>query len=156
MTDLMNDDELESMLRSVPLHKPSREMDDRVMHELAEAASPGPYRLWWRVGSALAACAAIVALVLMVISSNRQKAPGTGPIAKGVQPGAEIEFNPVRIEDRWSSLQPQGVIQVDDTPVRQYLQQSYERVQLIDEERNIRIEYTVPRHDLIMTPARFE
>jgi hypothetical protein len=115
----------------------------------------------WRLALALAACLMLaVGLWLYAESHQRTAAPAPLPLVNApaaAVPSPLADFNPVRIEEVWSRVAPDGVVTFDaGSPVRRYRQRTLQHVQLIDEDRNIRIEYTVPRDDLLVTPVRFD
>ena len=159
-----DDREIERLLLNEPLRRPSPRHDQR-MADLFDAPPVPLFVPLLRAALGLASCAALVMLLWLVIYGNQ---PATSPRDTGgivvhppPKPGIALEvdalpFNPVRIEQVWSDVQPEGVILVDGDPLRRYHRQTFEHVQLIDDARNIRIEFTVPHRDVIVTPVRYD
>lgn len=168
MNEKPHNTDLEQLLAKQPLTRPSAKLDQRVAALFAAAAvrteSPDSHlhRPWIRIISALAACLAIVLLLWLVIQKQNSSAPHSRNIATNnpkhstQAPIDLIDFNPVRIEDSWSSVVPDEVVIIDGDPLRRYHRQTIDRVQLIDEKNNMHIEYTVPRNEVIVMPVRYD
>lgn len=167
---------------TLPLRQPSSELDRRIFSALAQdtrvsgvsspvsfecasAASPDVssshdgdsepqsnrlvFTRWLAGGAAIAACAAVVTIVMI----NSQTATTIQPTNDNIVG----DFDPVRIEHVYSDIEPEGVVYVDnDTPVQRFRRQTVEHVQLIDDKRNIRIEMTVPKEDVIIMPVSYD
>lgn len=176
--------DVEQLLKRIPLHKPSASLDDRVLDTLARAEMTADHRAdalsfddgpqtyggsralpWVMFALATAACAALAAVMWFGPGTPAERTT-PGPTVAGPSDDSSrdknttvtnvADFNPVRIEQVWTGVQPEGVVFIDDTPVRRYRQQTIEHVQLVDEEKNIRIEITVPREDVIVTPVDYD
>lgn len=163
--------ELESLIARQALRKPSAKLDDRMKHlfsagsqESVDAAQhPGAIASpWFRWVLMTAAMLAIVSLIgLVLLARARQNQLTQDRIAIVPEPEqlvhpASNKFNPVRIEQSWSNLQPEGVVMIDGDPVRRFQRETVEHVQLIDEKNNIRIEYTLPRRETIVMPVKYD
>jgi|GEM_PF-2415922 len=154
MDEIQEQHELESLIARQPLRQPSAKLDER-MSSLFRAqpsqtvASAAPMSFFNRpvLQSALrvAALLALVALIGWALLS--QLYPDVKPdenLAKGSRGQTPVqtvwsEFNPVRIEQSWSNLEPEGVVVIDGDPLRRYQRETFDHVQLIDEKNNIRI-----------------
>jgi hypothetical protein len=159
---------LEEMLRRMPLRQPSKSLDRRV-----RAARPRALRLrrWFVWGGALTALAAAAALLIAGASLVGVPIPGFGPAdegqlaggAAGVEPevpGAapaqEARRDGIRIEQVWSALAANDVVMVDDAqPMRRVQRQVYRRVQWIDPERDVRIEWNIPSEQSVLVPLEY-
>jgi hypothetical protein len=174
MNDPLEPIELERMLARRPLTPPPARMDDRMAelfasvgrHEASDALSRRFAIKWVRAVRAIAACGALAALLWLMTEYNR---PARRPSDAGEKGGAFAvappvlkaaapppAFNPVRIEQVWSDVRPEGVVMVDGDPLRRYHRQTVQRVQLIDEKTNVRIEYTVPHDEVVVTPVKYD
>jgi hypothetical protein len=149
--------DLEDLLRRVPLRRPSEDLDRRV---LAEAAAPAARpRVFRWAATALAAAAAVALAVagwqwLSMQGNEHHKA--YGPASPGVVQ-ADGHDEPIRIEQVWSAVEPRGVVMIDDqTPARGFVRRTVNRVQVIDEKQNIRVEYTIPREDYVYVPVGYD
>ncbi len=163
--------ELERIIARQPLRRPGVSLDERMAalfrREAAEAAPIPPVHRrigssWWSRGMLAAAVFGLVALVAVMMLAGRHDEPA-GDGAMVIKPGDRREsqpmaarFNPVRIEETWSNIQPDGVLVVDGDPLRRYRREILEHVQLFDEKNNIRIEYTVPRRETIIMPVKYD
>jgi len=154
-----DDDEIESLLKRQPLRVPSAAFDERMEQLFAQReVFVWPVVRW---AAALAACAGIAVTVWYVMSRNIATTPVKPNVVvkapdKGANPATPLDFDPVRIEQVWSQVEPEGVIMVDGDAMRRFHRQMVEHVQLIDDARNIRIEYTVPHNDVIVMPVRYD
>lgn len=168
------DQDVEQAVMALRLRKPSADLDRRIFGSLATGATsidtptdavasansdqtastqPHPSHLvftrWLAGAAAVAACAALVILVILSSQPTNSTQPTDGNLT--------VDFDPVRIEHVYSDVEPEGVVFVDDnTPMQRYRRQTVEHVQLIDAERDIRIELTVPKEDLIVMPVSYD
>lgn len=174
MNDQSHNTDLEQLLARQPLSKPSAKLDERMAALFTAAAGNGSssshlppdvlpmHRSWIRILSALAACLAVALLLWLAMQRQQSGAQqprnisSNNPKYSTQTPAGLIDFNPVRIEDSWSSVTPQEVVVIDGDPLRRYHRQTIDRVQLIDEKNNMRIEYTVPRNEVIVMPVKYD
>ncbi len=168
-----NDRELEELLTGLPREQPSSGLDVRVAilfggSSAAPSNSAGSRMtvkltlssFWPRLlvsGLAMAACLALAVIVAMNTTGPTGQ-PTHSLVPSPIASDADtLDFKPVRIEQVWSQIQPGDVITLDDnTPLRRFQRQTVEHVQLIDDKKNIRIEYTRPRQDTIVMPVRYD
>ncbi len=157
----MPHDDLENLLRQLPLEKPSAKLDQRVFGAVAQQDPPTTtdpiaqtvrrlrIGIWVGLGAPMAALLAITAIVALYNpNATTTQSPSDPP-----DTGAAFAFDPVRIEYTTSSLAPGGVVMVDDqTPAAGFIEQTVEHVKLIDEEQNVRMEFTYPRQDVVLVP----
>jgi len=164
--------DIEDILKQQPLEPSTESLDARVQSTLESAGrsrlSAAPDSLstdaahrpprpilrsifWIARGAALAAAIAILFTMTF---------PPLGPDnARTQQPPTadNFVFDPVRIEHTWSTVEPQGLIMVDDqTPAAGFVERRVDHVQLIDEQNNVRMEFTVPRQDVVIIPVEYE
>jgi len=135
----LDDRQLESMLRQLPLVKPSTSMDARVM------ARP-TLKIWSYVGvgSALAAAAA---LIIVVMAQGTAGAPGNVVKAPNLE---RINVVPVVnvIEDKIVNLGD------NQPPMHQITQDKFEKTTWVDKINNIHIETTsAPHREIILIQA---
>lgn len=174
MNESKNQDEhaeLERIIAQQPLRRPGVSLDERMAallgHEAAEAdRTHQSHRwvgsLWWSRAMLAAAMLVLVALVALMMLANRNADPAReGSVVVKPEARHEVQpvagrFNPVRIEETWSNVEPDGVLVVDGDPLRRYQREILEHVQLFDEKNNIRIEYTVPRREMIVMPVKYD
>jgi hypothetical protein len=172
----MNHDEqnqLERLLQTLPLRRPSDRLDPRV----AAIWDAGAVR-WKRLGlgAAAAAALAVAAGLLGILAWNvgllepgppeptserpsiASSLPPASPGAEGRASGsaAEDRFPPVRIEQVWSELKDEEVVPVDDAPpMRRVHQRVFRHVRWIDEPHEVRIEWTVPSEEVVLAPLEY-
>ena len=165
----MNRDErkqLENLLRELPLHRPSDRLDSRV--RAVRRRRPGS---WNRLGRGVAAAAALAVaagLLWMLAWSRREVEPrrpqqpieppaiaSSLPVSPERDAGEEL-LPPVRIEQVWSTLNGEEVVQVDDAPpMRRVHHQVYRHVRWIDERRQVQIEWAVPTEQVVLAPLEY-
>jgi len=124
---------------------------------------PHPTRAWLfgAVGGALAAAAAVILAVGLPHDTNTvtpatKSLPAPVEVARGLpQPGpAAAPVEPVRFEQNWSELSYEGLVCPDpETPMQTFRRRTVDRVQFFDPRRNIRMETTVPREEIIFVKA---
>jgi hypothetical protein len=115
------------------------------------------------VGGALAAAAAII-LAVGLPQGTPTSTPGPQPASApplvangsltltGAAPPLPVE--PVRLEQNWSELSYEGLVCPDpETPLRKFRRRTLEHVQWFDPRRNIRMETTIPREEIIFVKA---
>lgn len=164
-----DDRQLEQQLARQRLTPPPLSLDKRMASLFAqqdpcEPVEPLAVRSasrWMLLAGAAAACLAVGVIFWFVAWPPQPAAPPlpvrvSSKDAPAPALDAALAFEPVRIEQTWSDVQPDGVVVVDGDPLRRYRRQIYQRVQLIDDERNIRIEYMVPRSDVVVVPVRYD
>ncbi|MCX5682876.1 MAG: hypothetical protein NT049_04240 [Planctomycetota bacterium] len=148
--------DIETLLRQMPLRKPSLDLDVRVM-----ARRPHPTRAWFigAAGGALAA-AAVVMLIVGLPQNATHVTPGTTLVGGGNPvslPGPTAPVEPVRLEQNWSELSYEGLVLPDpQTPLQTFRHRTVDRVQFFDPLRNIRMETTVPREEVIFVKASMQ
>jgi len=172
--------EIENLLRQMPLRKPSADLDARVADAFAAGAASTETRranIWGRprtrqawlvgaVGGALAAAAAII-LAVGLPQGTPTATPGPQPVSvpaqvasgsltlTGAAPPLPVE--PVRLEQNWSELSYEGLVCPDpETPLRKFRHRTLEHVQWFDPRRNIRMETTIPREEIIFVKASMQ
>ena len=157
---MSNEHDIETLLRQMPLKKPSPSLDARVL-----AGRPHPMRAWLigAVGGALAAAAAVILAVgLPQNMSKVTPGPQSGPAAVEVaatapQPAPAASVEPVRLEQNWSEVSYEGLVFPDpQTPLQTFRRRTVDRVQFFDPQRNIRMETTVPREEIIFVKASLQ
>lgn len=140
------DREIEDILKTMLLRKPSSALDHRV---LAAARTPAP-RPWRFVGvcSGVFAMAALIGLAVLLWMS----AEGPSSDSDG-----RIVFEPQRSDLEFFQLTDEGVIFLDDhLPMRQIRRNAFYQVMLIDDEHGIRFERTVPQEELLLVPVQYD
>jgi hypothetical protein len=175
--------QLEAALTALPLRQPSPALDGRVHNTIADTIAPPSLTFnrdadqhppastapvtnklpWAMFALAAAACIALAAMLLFNPANNTNDNPNkfTGtPGSKDQASNSNValaNFNPVRFEQMYTNVQPDGIVFVDDeTPMRRFRRQHVEHVQLVDEKQNIRIEITLPQNDVIVTPIGYD
>lgn len=101
--------------------------------------------------------AAGILIAILATRQNRQPvAPGPLALASAPAPvtaDANAEGNPVRLEQNWSSVEYQGVIDsAEQGPLRAFRQQTLQRMVILDENGR-QMEVTVPRQNVILVSA---
>jgi hypothetical protein len=144
---MMND--LENLLRTMPLRRPSDEMDRRVLAR--------PKRVAWGLALAggLAVAAAVVLVMPALLQPDRTSAPAPAKLAVGVQataPAGEV-LAPWRFEQRYSSIQYEGLRQSDDQPWRQYRQQDVRVIRVMDPQTGDLAQMVVPVERVVLVSA---
>ena len=172
--------EIENLLRQMPLRKPSPSLDARVTDVFAAGAAgtetrrantrgrPRTRQAWLvgAVGGALAAAAAVI-LAVGLPQSTPTGTPGPQPTSAPAQvangsltlTGAALPLpvEPVRLEQNWSELSYEGLVCPDpETPLRKFRHRTLEHVQWFDPRRNIRMETTIPREEIIFVKASMQ
>ncbi len=159
----MNDNEIEAMLKGLPLRKPPSSLDAKIRTLLH------PHRLHW-MARALAAAATIAAglvLAFMIRTSalnhnNRNQPAGTGEPRMASTLGAGMETvaardtaSPVVTEQTWTRTDYGDLILVDgQRPVRQFRRQHVQQVQWTDPQRGVQMQMTIPRAEVILVDAK--
>jgi hypothetical protein len=171
--------DIEMLLKSQPLRRPSTRLDQRMAHLLitpAPAAAPeltAPIKLSaWRVGRMLVPLALAAALVIAgVLATNAIMNPTIAPTAPTVattdqpktpeptatpQPTqiAAAADEPVEIDEVWSELVPTQLVEVDGQAIQAYERQTVQRTTWVDEKNNVVIELTVPVTDVVLATIR--
>ena len=140
------DREIEDILKAMPVRKPSAALDQRVLE-----ATRKPARRSWRLVGVLGTASAAAALIALAVLL-RLGLPGGAP---GPDPDGAIAFE--RSDLEVFQLTDEGVIFLDEhLPVRQIRRSAFHRVMLIDDERDIRFEHTVPQEDLLLIPVQYD
>ena len=162
--------DIEDILNAQPLEPPPESLDARIQSTLDNesrarlSASPiptpdagRPLRPILRSIFWLARGAALAAAIALLVHMSLRWGVNNNPTNQPPQTADEFVFDPVRIEHTWSAVEPQGLIMVDDqTPAAGFVERRVEHVQLIDEKNNVRMEFTVPRQDVIVIPVEYE
>lgn len=159
----MNED-IESLLRRMPLQKPPADLDRKVLR-----ARPRRFPMWVAgVGAtALAAAAALVMAVYLPQTGVTPPVPGpttpttviAGPAVVSVPSvtAAEAEpqpDTPMQFRQNWSPLAYEGIVEPDDhTPLRKYRRQTYDYVRWSDPRQGFQVETTIPREEVILIKA---
>jgi hypothetical protein len=122
----------------------------------ADAASTGPYRLWWwaLATGGLAACVAIAWLIQALTAPHRVN-PGPGRLAQEQQPPPQhtAELREVLRSVTWRTLDETTVV-LDDVPLHRVRRQVIETEQWYDPDRKTHIEVTTPRQEVIFVGMR--
>ncbi len=147
-------DELEQLLRSMPLAKPSAALDRRIDALLAErpavAGRIGRWAPWLMAGASLAAAAAI-ALVAMVPAGVQTTA---APTVAAAPPEAPVF---IEYEESWSSLSSQGVVFVDaHTPGYAVQEDVVQQVTYLDPRGGVEITWAWPTQDTWIVPIEYQ
>jgi hypothetical protein len=182
---MSNEHGIENLLRQMPLAKPSADLDARVTDMFAAGAAgtetrrantpetrravalqqPRTRRAWLfgAIGGALAAAAAVILAVglpqnMSKVTPGPQPVPATVEVARGTpQPASDAAVEPVRLEQNWSELSYEGIVLPDpQTPLQTFRHRTVDRVQFFDPQRNIRMETTVPREEVIFVKASMQ
>lgn len=140
---------VENLLRAMPLAQPGAAMDRRIEEILtARPQRDGVFaqlRPWWMTAASLAAAAAIALMAHVQV----QPTP-TVPL----QP---FDDGPVVIEQQWSTFIDEGVVFVDGlTPgyaVRETV--THERM-WIDERQDVRMSWTWPEQQVLIVPFTYQ
>jgi len=163
---------IESLLRSLPLRRPSPALDERI-----DAARPhsrlSGRRL--RLASVVAAAAALAAGLLVVLfcrpggngrdeitgPADRPAIAGTTPQQSGSGDHATAAQQnsrpaPIRIEQVGATAPAEEVVLRDDNPpMRRLRQQVVRHVRWIDRQRHIQIEWNIPSEQTILVPLEY-
>ena len=168
-------EQLEDLLRGLPLRRPSSELDQRVCSVWRARTAR------WRrltVGGAVVASAALAASILWMIVLLRGPVagPGRGPTERVERPKVadatprppepadrrsvtgrgDRPAEPVRIEQVWSTLAAnEVVVPVDALPIRRVHRQIMRHVRWIDERRNVHIEWNIPGEETVVVPLQY-
>jgi hypothetical protein len=152
----LSDNQVEALLRALPVVKPSAAMDARVMRDR-------PQPLWRYVAavSSLAAAAAVVVALLPHGGGN--KAPGIGPVAvQAPAPTVNTQlpaaltgnFAPVNVEQICQVVSDEVHPGADRVPVREIRRRNIEKIVWEDKTSGVRIETTgQPREEVIIVKA---
>lgn len=152
------DEQLESMLRGLPLRRPSEVLDHRVARALCGRSFP-----WRRL--AAAACFGGLCFVMGVFAGqlNRTLHPGPSTVRETVaQPpkqatptpptGRRLASGSTRIDQQWPVARSQILYDTyDGPPVRAIIQDTIKRTRWVDPENNLNIELTRPVRQVSFT-----
>lgn len=144
--------QLEDILKDMRLRQPSAELDRRIADDAraAEAPIPGP----WLHGPLkyVAAVAAMLVLGVVIFLMSPQDPAIDFPAAEH-----RVDVQPVVNETVFARMDDEGVIYLDDqTPVRQFRQQTIQRTEWTDADGTMRMETTVPREEVLLVPVDFD
>ncbi|NQU20564.1 MAG: hypothetical protein HQ567_04725 [Candidatus Nealsonbacteria bacterium] len=161
----MNDgnlEQLEDLLRELPLRRPSPELDRRV-EATWQARSSRPNR--WTVGAAVATLAATAAGLLLILTwdpAENRVGDRPAPVVAGVEkppapaPPEKSPPQPIRIEKVWTTQSTAGVVVHDgDVPMQRVHQQIVRHVRWIDEQNHVNIEWTIPSDQTVLVPLEY-
>ena len=163
----MNDDnleQLEDLLRELPLRRPSPELDRRV-----DAVWRARSSRWtrWTVAATVATVAAAAAGLLLMLTwdpaengsadhSTEIVADVEKPPSRPPTPPEVTAPQPIRIEKVWTSQSTTGVVVHDgDVPMQQVHQQIVRHVRWIDEQNHVSIEWTIPSDQTVLVPLEY-
>lgn len=163
----MNDgnlEQLEDLLRGLPLRRPSPELDRRVA-TVWRARSSRRTR-WTAAATVATAAAAAAGLLLMSMwepADDRPADPGRAAAAgAGAQPpppapaAEEPPPPPIRIEQVWTTQAAEGVVLRDgEVPMQRVHQQVVRHVRWIDEQNHVRIEWNIPSDQTVLVPLEY-
>ncbi len=155
---------IEDVLRRLPLREPSAGLDERV-----RAACPLPGYLDRRaaVGAAVAAMAVLAAGLVWFhfhgMAGDDNNGGPNGRTMASVSPpgGAEVAEStlaaaPVRIEQVWSKVASTEVLaRGNQPPVERVHQRVMRRVQWIDDQEHVRIQWSVPSEHTVLVPLDY-
>jgi len=140
-------EEIENLLRAMPLKKPSAALDARVLGRSAR-------RWWWLAPVAGGALAAAAALVLAVALPHGGQPPAAPPAPVAPAEATAQAAGPERLEQNWSEVSYEGLVTPDEgTPLRKFRRRTYEYVRWFDPRQGIQVETTVPREEVILVKA---
>ncbi len=141
-------DEIEKLLRKMPLRRPPKTLDRRVLRQPAGAA-----RLWWAAG-ALAAAAVVVGVAIALSGGGKQHShPEPGVAERTAQPEPQ-PAGPVRMEQTYSRMQYEGVLLLDDrTPLRKFRRRILRRVLWIDVRTGYTDVMSIPDEQVVLIAA---
>lgn len=173
-----NQDQLESMLKSLPTAKPSAELDARIARALAQqpvgvrgtrdasGRDPRPAVIGriWRVVLAVAAVVIVALLVTAgMLLRSPDNAPGpvavnspsntTDPTTPNTNATSDTQAVPqtATLASAESSYTYAGVVQgADGQPVRVLQRHTVQKWTWIDPETNARVEAQVPQEDVVL------
>ncbi len=153
-------EQIEHLLREMPLRRPSMELDRRVA-----SARPRRARRWVLGMAALAASVAMVIGVTIEMLANRRAtvdSPGESPNAPaaatdpGVSASVPTSSQPIVIEQVWSMESPKEVALLDDTAsARQAKRWIVRHVRMIDDDRRMHIEWNIPSEEADLVPLDY-
>jgi len=164
----MNDgnlEQLEDLLRELPVRRPSPELDRRV-----EAVWRARSSRWtrWTVAATVATVAAAAAGLLLMAMWNSTKVRLTDlggpaivnvekpPSPQPVPPPEKSLPQPIVIEKVWTTQSTTGVVVHDgDVPMQQVHQQIVRHVRWIDEQNHVNIEWTIPSDQTVLVPLEY-
>lgn len=167
--------DLEKQLEQMPLRRPSGKLDDAVLGMIRsgrvpaslivgsvdanQAGRPIIARLgishWLARAASFAAAMAVGALLWNWVQSMDGSDGGHRPgriVPAAVTDVTPIEF-PVKIRNTYTDLEPEGVVEFGDRgPARQVRLRKVDHVRFVNEDKNIKIEMTVPRQEVFLVP----
>ena len=163
---------LEAMLRSMPLREPSAGLDRRV---LSARPRGGARRRWFWAGATVVVTAATAGVLLVAtgilgpprdglrapsgreVALNGDPRPIDAPPAPTDAQDDEADDDGIHIEQVWSALAAADAIVFDDDlrPMRRVHRQVMRRVQWIDPERNVHIEWNIPSEQSVLVPLEY-
>ena len=139
-----NLDNVEEMLRALPLRRPAETLDEKVLR-----CRPRRSRLRWTLWAAAGAGAAAAA-VLVAAALHRPP-----PRPQAPYPPAERLFaHPVRYEQIISDVDYGGTFEADDgTPVRAFRRMTVRKVWYVDRDSGAKMEMTIPQAEVVLVRA---
>jgi hypothetical protein len=174
---------LEALLRAMPLAEPSEGLDRRVRASNPAVARRRRRLAWTGALAACAAAAAVLLAVLGHLGPPREREqPGpVGPVASDDAPDIRAPEEPpthlagdptptppdappspdpqtevIHIEQVWSAVASHDVLVLDGPrPVQRVERQVYRRVQWIDPDRNVHIEWNIPSTQSALMPLEY-
>ncbi len=156
-------DRLEDRLRRLPLHSPPATLDARIARIGSPVAGRGLRRRL--AGLTLAAAAVAASLAVMIAGGLRHQEPD-GPPPAVARNGPTVQDPvgsqqqppdlPVRIEQVCSTLSAGEIVTREGAPPMQRLsRQVVRRVQVIDDSRHVRIEWSIPSRESVLMPLEY-
>ena len=165
----MNDgnlEQLEDLLRKLPLRRPSPELDRRV-----EAVWRARSSRWtrWTVAATVATVAAAAAGLLLMLTwdsaENGSADRGAAAVVDAEKPPSRQPVpltpevsppQPILIEKVWTTQSTAGgVVHDGDVPMQRVHQQIVRHVRWIDEQNHVSIEWTIPSDQTVLVPLEY-
>ena len=148
------DEQIETMLRGLPLRRPSEVLDHRVARALSGRSLP------WR-SVAAAACFGGVCFLVGLVMGNGGAPSADQPAAReavtpqpapATTPGALLASGTTRIDAQWPVGQAELLYDIDTgPPVRATIQDTIKQTRWVDTENNRDIELTRPVREVQFT-----
>ena len=151
LAEARGDQEIEAMLREIPLKEPSSLLDRRLLG--TPRASSAMAQL--RAAGLGAAVAALLVLAVTVWWTRAAKPLGRPPVHSPVRQASAEAKRPLRIERSMSRVIDDGVIgSAAGVPLQQVRYRSLRQIWIVDPRRGTRLAVTVPDDRVVLIPVR--